>query len=173
MDWLRQLPIGQFVDGSSSWLRRLDPRLKLGWTLAFLVTPILAGPLWRIALVGLLLLITALSGLSWRLWRRNLPALLALSLLVGLLSALLPTRAVPAAPISRSPQEHDAGPQCCRPSPQPSAWEEPWETAALGARATRPAAARAPWWSTAVSRTGPQQRHPAVHLDPQRQTCCC
>jgi len=83
MDWLRQLPIGQFVDGSSSWLRRLDPRLKLGWTLAFLVTPILAGPLWRIALVGLLLLITALSGLSWRLWRRNLPALLALSLLVG------------------------------------------------------------------------------------------
>ncbi|APD47577.1 energy-coupling factor transporter transmembrane protein EcfT [Synechococcus sp. CS-602] len=126
MDWLRQLPIGQFVDGSSSWLRRLDPRLKLGWTLAFLVTPILAGPLWRIALVGLLLLITALSGLSWRLWRRNLPALLALSLLVGLLSALLPTRAVPAAPISRSPQELTLAPSAAG-QPATQRLGEPWE----------------------------------------------
>ena len=40
MDWLRQLPIGQYVDtsdsGPASWLQRLDPRLKLAWTLAFL-----------------------------------------------------------------------------------------------------------------------------------------
>ena len=71
MDFLRQIPIGQFAApeleeqaGGGSWLRRLDPRLKLAWTLAFLVTPILAGPIWRLALVGLLLLITALSGLS-------------------------------------------------------------------------------------------------------------
>ena len=60
MDWLRQLPIGQFVaeeqGGRGSWLRKLDPRLKLAWTLAFLITPILAGPLWRLSLVGLLLL---------------------------------------------------------------------------------------------------------------------
>ena len=73
MDFLRQLPIGQFVaeesaapggaDRGGSWLRRLDPRLKLAWTVAFLVTPILAGPVWRLALVGLLLVITALSGL--------------------------------------------------------------------------------------------------------------
>ena len=28
MDWLRQLPIGQYVDQGGSWLRRLDPRLK-------------------------------------------------------------------------------------------------------------------------------------------------
>ena len=93
MDWLRQLPIGQYVDdgdgdreGSGSWLKRLDPRVKLVWTLAFLVTPILAGPLWRLALVGLLLLITAVSGLPWRLWRQSLPLLIALALLVGLLS---------------------------------------------------------------------------------------
>jgi len=62
MDWLRQLPIGQYVDGSGSWLVRLDPRLKLTWTVAFLVTPILAGSLWRLALVALLLLLTACSG---------------------------------------------------------------------------------------------------------------
>jgi len=31
MDWLRQIPIGQYVDGTSSWLRLLDARLKLSW----------------------------------------------------------------------------------------------------------------------------------------------
>ncbi|MGB7565172.1 MAG: CbiQ family ECF transporter T component [Prochlorococcaceae cyanobacterium] len=105
MDWLRQLPIGQYVDGTSSWLRRLDPRLKLAWTLAFLVTPILAGPTWRLALVGLLLLVTALSGLPWRLWRRSLPVLLALALLVGLLSALIPTGETVARQLNRPPTE--------------------------------------------------------------------
>ncbi|MEI6615036.1 MAG: energy-coupling factor transporter transmembrane protein EcfT, partial [Cyanobium sp. ELA507] len=52
MDWLRQLPIGQYVDDGGpdrgSWLKRIDPRLKLAWTVAFLVAPILAGPLWRV-----------------------------------------------------------------------------------------------------------------------------
>jgi energy-coupling factor transport system permease protein len=105
MDWLRQIPIGQYVDGSGSWLRDLDPRLKLAWTLAFLLTPILAGPWWRLALVGLLLVITAASGLPWRLWRRTLPLLLALALLVGVLAALLPTDAVQPAPLSRPPTE--------------------------------------------------------------------
>ncbi|MFY8149935.1 MAG: CbiQ family ECF transporter T component [Prochlorococcaceae cyanobacterium] len=117
MDWLRQMPIGQYVaddgtgegsggaEGSSSWLKRLDPRLKIGWTVAFLVTPILAGPLWRLALVGLLLLITATCGLPWRLWRRSLPLLLALALLVGVLAALLPAGSVPPAPLQRPADE--------------------------------------------------------------------
>jgi energy-coupling factor transport system permease protein len=94
MDWLRQFPIGQYVDsggpGAGSWLLGLDPRLKLAWTVAFLVTPILAGPQWRLSLVALLLLLTLLSGLPLRIWRRTLPALLVLALLVGLLTALLP-----------------------------------------------------------------------------------
>ena len=42
MDWLRQIPIGQYVDGAGGWLRRLDPRLKLLWVLMFLLTPVLA-----------------------------------------------------------------------------------------------------------------------------------
>jgi energy-coupling factor transport system permease protein len=105
MDWLRQIPIGQYVDGTGSWLRDLDPRLKLAWTLAFLLTPILAGPWWRLALVGLLLLITALSGLPWRIWRRTLPLLLALSLLVGVLATLLPAGAVSGGQRNRPPQE--------------------------------------------------------------------
>jgi energy-coupling factor transport system permease protein len=105
MDWLRQIPIGQYVDGTGSWLRDLDPRLKLAWTLAFLLTPILAGPWWRLALVSLLLLITALSGLPWRIWRRTLPLLLALSLLVGVLATLLPAGAVSGGQRNRPPQE--------------------------------------------------------------------
>jgi len=109
MDWLRQFPIGQYVDaaepGQGSWLRRLDPRLKLAWTVAFLVTPILAGPVWRLALVGLLLLLTLLSGLPLRLWRRTLPLLLALALLVGGLTALLPVGASPRFTLQRPPGE--------------------------------------------------------------------
>ncbi len=112
MDILRQLPIGQFVaeepavgQGRVSWLRRLDPRLKLAWTVAFLVTPILAGPLWRVALVLLLLLITAASGLPWRLWRRSLPLLLGLCLLVGSLAAFLPAGGAAPAQLQRPPAE--------------------------------------------------------------------
>ena len=111
MDWLRQIPIGQYVDGTGSWLVRLDPRLKLAWTLAFLLTPILAGSWWRLALVGLLLLLTAASGLPWRIWRRTLPLLIALSLLVGLLAALLPAGDVAAGQLSRPPQELRLAPE--------------------------------------------------------------
>jgi energy-coupling factor transport system permease protein len=110
VDILRQMPIGQFVAedpeaGRRSWLRALDPRLKLAWTVAFLVTPILAGPIWRLSLVGVLLLITAVCGLPWRLWRRSLPLLLLLALLVGGLAALLPAGSVAPAPLERPPAE--------------------------------------------------------------------
>ena len=90
MDWLRQLPMGQYVDGEGSWIRHLDVRIKFAWTLAFLTTPVLASPAWRLGLVALLLLLTACSRLSWRLWQRTLPLLLVLSLLVAALSLLLP-----------------------------------------------------------------------------------
>ena len=132
MDWLKQLPIGQYVDGDSGWLRRVDARLKLAWTLAFLITPILAGPVWRLALVGALLLITALCGLPWRLWRRNLPFLLALCLLVGSLSALLPAGAAgSSAQLSRDPAELRLVP---RPPGEPPAERsgEPWEVLRWG-----------------------------------------
>ena len=109
MDWLRQIPIGQYVDGTSSWLRLLDARLKLSWTVAFLLTPILAGPWWRLALVGLLLLFTAFSGLPWRLWRRTLPLLLVLSLFVGALATTLPTGSLAPASLNRPPQELELG----------------------------------------------------------------
>jgi energy-coupling factor transport system permease protein len=127
MDWLRQLPIGQYVDLSDSgrrcWLRELDPRLKLLWTLAFLLTPILAGPLWRLSLVALLLLITAASGLPWRLWGRGVALWLGLALLVGLLACLLPVDAAPATNLQRPPSELRLAPGSPPPSRSGVAWE--------------------------------------------------
>ena len=119
MDWLRQLPLGQYVAGRRGWLRRLDPRLKYAWSLAFLLTPILASAWWRLALVALLLLITLASGLPWRLWRRSVPLLLALSLAVGLLAAVLPSPREQPQPVQRPPQER----QLSQPLPAPPAWE--------------------------------------------------
>ncbi|MFL0773392.1 MAG: energy-coupling factor transporter transmembrane protein EcfT [Prochlorococcus sp.] len=89
MDWLRQVPIGQFVAGSSSWMRRLDPRLKLAWVLMFLLSPVLATPSWRVGLVAALLFLTFTSGLPIRIWWRSLLLLLLLSAFIGLVAMLL------------------------------------------------------------------------------------
>ena len=112
MDWLRQIPMGQYVDGREGWLRQLDARLKLAWSLVFLLTPVLAGPLWRVALVLGLLLLTLISGLPRRIWWRSLVLLALLALAVGTLSMLLPAADPPAALALRDPQElPDALPQ--------------------------------------------------------------
>jgi energy-coupling factor transport system permease protein len=54
----------------------------------FLITPIWAGPIWRLSLVGSLLLITFLSLLPSRVWWRSLCFLSGLSLLIGFISIL-------------------------------------------------------------------------------------
>ena len=105
MDWLRQIPMGQYVDGREGWLRRLDPRLKVAWSLVFLLTPVLAGPLWRLGLVVALLLLTLVSGLPRRIWWRSLLLLTLLSLAVGTLSMLLPAADPPATLALRSAEE--------------------------------------------------------------------
>ncbi len=90
MDWLKKIPIGQYVSGKTSWLRGIDPRIKLSWTLLFLLTPILANSIWRISTAFVLLLITFLSFLPPRIWWRSLAFLLAFSLIIGSLSIVLP-----------------------------------------------------------------------------------
>ncbi|MEC8441668.1 MAG: CbiQ family ECF transporter T component [Cyanobacteriota bacterium] len=105
MDWLRQIPMGQYVDGREGWLRRLDPRLKLAWSLVFLLTPVLASSLWRLGLVIALLMLTLVSGLPRRIWWRSLLVLTLLSLAVGTLSMLLPAADPPATLALRSAQE--------------------------------------------------------------------
>ena len=90
MDWLQKIPIGQYVSGKSSWLRSIDPRVKLSWILSFLLTPILANSIWRISTSFVLLIITFLSFLPPRIWWRSLVFLLVFSLFIGSLSIVLP-----------------------------------------------------------------------------------
>jgi len=93
MDWLKKIPIGQYVSGKSSWLRGIDPRIKISWILLFLLTPILANSIWRISTAFVLLLITFFSLLPPRIWWRSLVFLLVFSLIIGFLSIVLPASA--------------------------------------------------------------------------------
>ena len=88
MNILTKFPIGQYVDGNSSWLRIVDSRLKIIAVLIFLITPIWAGPLWRLSLVICLIFITFISLIPPRVWWRSLLFLLGLSLFIGLLSLI-------------------------------------------------------------------------------------
>ena len=88
MNILTKFPIGQYVDGNRSWLRIVDSRLKIIAVFIFLITPIWAGPLWRLSLVICLLFITFISLLPFRVWWRSLLFLLGLSLIIGLLSTI-------------------------------------------------------------------------------------
>ncbi len=88
MNILTKFSVGQYVYGNRSWLRIIDSRLKIIIVMIFLITPIWAGPIWRLSLVGCLLLITFLSLLPSRVWWRSLCLLLCLSLLIGFLSLL-------------------------------------------------------------------------------------
>ena len=123
MDWLRQLPMGQYVDGERGWIRRVDVRLKLAWTLAFLISPILANWPWRLGLVGVLLLLTACCGLPWLLWRRLLPWLLAASCAVGAIFLVLPAGAT----VPQMPQRPAAEVRLLPTEAPRSAAGEPWQ----------------------------------------------
>ena len=88
MNILTKFSIGQYVDGNRSWLRIIDSRLKIIALLIFLITPIWAGPLWRLSLVICLIFLTFVSLLPSRVWWRSLLFLSGLSLLVGFLSLI-------------------------------------------------------------------------------------
>ena len=88
MNFLTKFSVGQYVYGNRSWLRIIDSRLKIIIVMIFLITPIWAGPIWRLSLVGFLLLITFLSLLPSRIWWRSLFFLSCLSLLIGLISVI-------------------------------------------------------------------------------------
>ena len=88
MNLLTKISVGQYVYGNRSWLRIIDSRLKIIIVMIFLITPVWAGPIWRLSLVGFLLLITFLSLLPSRVWWRSLFLLSCLSLLIGFISIL-------------------------------------------------------------------------------------
>ena len=88
MNIITKFSIGQYVYGNRSWLRIIDSRLKIIIGLIFLITPIWAGPIWRVSLVVSLVLITFSSLLPPRVWWRSFLFLTFLSLLIGFLSIL-------------------------------------------------------------------------------------
>ena len=105
MDWLKKIPIGQYIAGKSSWLRVIDPRIKFSWILLFLLSPILANSIWRISIALVLFLITFCSLLPPRIWWRSLSFLLLFSLIVGLFSIVLPTSEISSELTIRRPDE--------------------------------------------------------------------
>jgi energy-coupling factor transport system permease protein len=82
MDLLRALPLGVYLEQPITWLHRLDPRVKLAWLMAFLITPLLAPLVWRMGIVLVLLALTALTQIPWRVWRQQMGWMLLFCLLV-------------------------------------------------------------------------------------------
>ena len=105
MNILTKFPLGQYVDGNKSWLRIIDSRLKFIILLIFLITPIWAGPLWRISLVISLILITFISFLPIRVWWRSVSFLILLSISIGLLSIFATSNLSPLEISLRDPDE--------------------------------------------------------------------
>ncbi|MBE9031927.1 hypothetical protein IQ266_19510 [filamentous cyanobacterium LEGE 11480] len=90
MDLLRSLPLGLYLEEPVTWLHRLDPRVKLGWLLTFLLAPILASVEWRLGLVAILVLFTVTARVPWRVWKQQIGWLMLLCLYVGILILFVP-----------------------------------------------------------------------------------
>lgn len=90
MDLLRSLPIGLHLEQPVTWLHRLDVRVKLAWLLSILLTPVLAGWEWRVALVLMLIGLTLSARIPWRVWRQQMGWLMLLALLVAGLILVMP-----------------------------------------------------------------------------------
>ena len=105
MNILTKFPLGQYLEGNKSWLRIIDSRLKLIILLIFLITPIWAGPFWRISLVICLIFITFISFLPLRAWWRSVSFLFLISLFIGLLSIFATSNLSPLEISLRDPNE--------------------------------------------------------------------
>ncbi|MDX2272071.1 MAG: CbiQ family ECF transporter T component [Cyanobacteriota bacterium] len=90
MDILRNVPLGLYLESPRTWLHQRDPRVKFVWLLSVLLSPILATDLWRILIVGALLVLTFLIGLPRRVWSRQLGLVMLLSGLTFLLTFTAP-----------------------------------------------------------------------------------
>ncbi|WP_413168304.1 energy-coupling factor transporter transmembrane component T family protein [Capilliphycus salinus ALCB114379] len=90
MDLLRSLPIGLYLEEPVTWLHRLDARVKLAWLMSFLLAPLLAHALWRLVLVGLLIVITLSARIPLRVWKRQMGWLLVFCSLLFVVSCIMP-----------------------------------------------------------------------------------
>lgn len=90
MDLLRSLPLGLYLEQPITWLHHLDPRVKIAWLMSFLIAPVLANPVWRIALAVLLVAITLTAAIPLRVWKQQMGWLLMLCFFVFILSMIAP-----------------------------------------------------------------------------------
>ncbi|HAC64755.1 MAG TPA: hypothetical protein DCF68_14775 [Cyanothece sp. UBA12306] len=90
MDLLRSLPIGLYLEKPITWLHKLDPRVKLAWLMTFLAAPILANPIWRLGIVGILILLTVAACIPLRVWRQQMGWLIILSILIFIITLIAP-----------------------------------------------------------------------------------
>ncbi|HEY9740230.1 MAG TPA: CbiQ family ECF transporter T component [Coleofasciculaceae cyanobacterium] len=90
MDLLRSLPLGLYLEQPVTWLHHLDSRVKFIWLMSFLIAPLLANPFCRLALVGLLILLTLLAAIPLRVWRQQMGWLLLLSFFVLVVALFAP-----------------------------------------------------------------------------------
>jgi energy-coupling factor transport system permease protein len=128
MDLLRSLPLGLYLEQPVTWLHRLDPRIKLAWLMTFLLSPVLAKPLWRLMLVAALIALTLLAAIPWRVWQRQLGWILLLCTLIWGLTTILPD-GLPFAYQPRLPADELAfaqQPTALSQQPQRTQWYEPF-----------------------------------------------
>ena len=90
MDLLRSLPIGSYLEQPVTWLHKIDPRVKLVWLMTFLIAPLLSNPFWRLGLAASLILLTAIAGIPFRVWRKQIGWLLLLCFFMFALSSIAP-----------------------------------------------------------------------------------
>jgi energy-coupling factor transport system permease protein len=90
LDILRSLPIGLYLEQPITWLHRLDPRIKLFALLTFLLSPIQANQTWRIAMVGVLIVLTLSTRVPWRVWKQQMGLLMLLSSMTLLIATFSP-----------------------------------------------------------------------------------
>ena len=124
MDLLRSLPIGLYLEQPVTWLHRLDSRVKLAWLMTFLIAPILANPIWRLMLVGMLIILTLTASIPLRVWKQQMGLLLLFCFLVFGLSAIAPD-ALPSEHQPRLPADELAFSQQPATLPKPTP-QKPW-----------------------------------------------
>jgi energy-coupling factor transport system permease protein len=128
MDLLRSLPIGLYLEQPVTWLHRLDSRVKLAWLMTFLIAPILANPIWRLMLVGMLIVLTLTAAIPLRVWKQQMGLLLLFCILVFCLSAIAPD-GLPSEHQPRLPADEltfSQQPATLPPPPQPKPWYKPF-----------------------------------------------
>ena len=128
MDLLRSLPIGLYLEQPVTWLHRLDSRVKLAWLMTFLIAPILANPIWRLMLVGMLIVVTLTAAIPLRVWKQQMGLLLLFCILVFFLSAIAPD-ALPSEHQPRLPADEltfSQQPATLPPPPKPKPWYKPF-----------------------------------------------